>query len=93
MRSRYCAYVLNLYDYIYTSWHPGTRPDRETLKPEPGIRWIRLKIIDATKDTVEFRATYKQQGKAYHLHERSRFQLEQGLWYYVDGQMEPGKTT
>ena len=26
MRSRYVAYVMNLKDYIYSTWHPSTRP-------------------------------------------------------------------
>lgn len=91
MRSRFSAYVLGQYEYIYSSWHPRTRPALDTLKPEPGIQWIRLKIITTTADSVEFKATYKRQGKACHLHERSRFQREQGQWYYVDGNMNPGQ--
>lgn len=26
MRSRYVAYVMNLKDYIYSTWHPSARP-------------------------------------------------------------------
>lgn len=40
-------------------------------------------------DTVEFVARYKIAGRAYRLHEISRFVCEQGVdgprWYYVDG--------
>jgi len=37
---------------------------------------------------VEFVARYKVQGKAYRLHEKSRFVREQSLWFYVDGDIE-----
>jgi SEC-C motif-containing protein len=34
---------------------------------------------------VEFVARYKIAGKAYRLHEISRFVRYEGRWYYVDG--------
>jgi SEC-C motif-containing protein len=37
--------------------------------------------------TVEFVARSKLRGRAYRLHETSRFLREEGRWYYVDGQV------
>ncbi len=95
MRSRYSAYVLGAVDYLRTSWHPATRPVIIELG-EP-VNWLGLKII-ATRDggrgedqgTVEFVARYKIAGRAYRLHEISRFQRVAGRWVYVTG--EPGRS-
>lgn len=89
MRSRYCAYVLGLADYLLGTWHTSTRPAR--LEPnEPGLKWLGLDVkqhtqLDADHAEVEFVARSKLGGRAYRLHERSRFLRENGFWYYVDG--------
>lgn len=89
MRSRYCAYVLGLTDYLRATWHPSTRP--ATLAPnEPGLRWLGLDVkrhtpVDADHATVEFVARSKLGGRAHRLHETSRFVREGGRWFYVDG--------
>ncbi|NHQ88163.1 hypothetical protein HA050_18815 [Iodobacter sp. HSC-16F04] len=87
MRSRYSAFVLNLHDYLLKTWHVSTRP--ESLADEEPVRWLGLKIKDAQSDEllaeVEFIARYKIAGKAWKLHERSRFVFEDGCWYYIDG--------
>ena len=85
MRSRFCAYALGDVDYILSSWHPSTRPERIDL--DEAQRWIRLKIVATTEDNVEFIATYKLGGKAGRLHERSRFRFEDGRWFYLDGEL------
>ena len=41
--------------------------------------------IEPVKDTVEFTARYKINGRACKLHEVSRFVQENGHWYYLDG--------
>lgn len=38
--------------------------------------------------TVEFVARYKIAGRAYKLHETSRFVREDGRWYYLDGEVD-----
>jgi len=87
MRSRYSAYVLGLGEYVLQSWHGSTRPVAMDLS-EP-TRWLGLKVIrheplDATHALVEFVARYKVNGRAFRLHEISRFVLEHGHWFYVD---------
>ncbi|HEV7817189.1 MAG TPA: YchJ family metal-binding protein [Janthinobacterium sp.] len=40
---------------------------------------------DADRDSVEFVARYKLNGRAHRLHEVSRFVRVQGRWLYLDG--------
>lgn len=92
MRSRYCAYVLARTDYLLATWHASTRPPTISLDVT-GPQWLGLKVIRAHNDshtgTVEFVARHKVNGKAYRLHEVSRFVKEQGRWIYLDGDITP----
>ncbi len=90
MRSRYCAYVLDLRDYLLQTWHPRTRP--ETLDaPAPGLQWLGLEVVSSTADGAEaaevtFVARYRiGGGRAVRMKEASRFLREDGRWYYLDG--------
>ena len=90
MRSRYSAYVKENESYLKNTWHEDTRP--ETIEFEPNIKWIRLRIKNTEKGslkdeqgTVEFIATYKNSGRAFQLHEISRFIRLDGDWVYLDG--------
>ncbi|MFD2110479.1 YchJ family protein [Thiorhodococcus fuscus] len=94
MRSRYSAFTRNATDYLRHSWHPDTCPS--DLTPDPSATWIGLKILateaggpDDETATVEFVARYKIGGRAYRLHERSRFVRYQGRWVYLDGEFNP----
>ena len=89
MRSRYCAYVMELGDYLCDTWHAGTRP-AEPTQFEPGLRWLGLDVkrhVPQGDDAalVEFVARSKRGGRAARLHETSRFVREGGRRYYVDG--------
>ena len=90
MRSRYCAYVKENESYLKDTWHEDTRP--ETIEFETSIIWTRLRIKNTEKGganddqgTVEFIATYKNNGRAFQLHENSRFVRNEGDWVYLDG--------
>ncbi|MEW6513792.1 MAG: YchJ family metal-binding protein [Pseudomonadota bacterium] len=90
MRSRYTAYVLGNEAYLLETWHPTTRPLTLRLDEEPRPRWIGLTVKrhemqDANHAVVEFVARYKINGRAFKLHEVSRFVREDGRWFYVDG--------
>jgi SEC-C motif-containing protein len=95
MRSRYSAHVLGDVDYLRKSWHPATRPAAIELG-EPA-NWLGLKII-ATRDgdrgddqgKVEFVARYKVAGRAFRLHEISRFVRQADRWTYFSG--TPGRS-
>ena len=88
MRSRYSAFVLARADYLLATWHARTRP--ATLSFEPYARWLGLEVrahvsTGPAAAEVEFVARMRLAGKAVRLHERSRFVLEGGRWFYVDG--------
>lgn len=100
MRSRYSAYVLGLEPYLRATWHATTRPDAQSPLCDAATRWLGLEIkrfetSGSDAASVEFMARYKLGGRAYRLHEQSRFVREDGRWYYVDGQFvdSPGRRT
>jgi SEC-C motif-containing protein len=88
MRSRYSAFVLEHAGYLLATWHASTRPP--TLSFEPYAHWLGLEVrahvsTGPAAAEVEFVARMRAAGKAVRLHERSRFVLEGGRWFYVDG--------
>jgi len=89
MRSRYTAYTLEDEAYLQRTWHPRSRPELNLAQQVP-CKWLGLQILahhqqDATA-TVEFVARYKVGGRAQRLHEVSRFEREDGQWFYVTGE-------
>ena len=92
MRSRYSAFVLERRDYLLRTWHASQRPAQ--LAFEPAVKWLGLdvrhfRVLDDYHAEVEFIARHKSAGApAVRLHERSRFVLEAGRWYYVDGDVQ-----
>jgi SEC-C motif-containing protein len=94
MRSRYSAYVLALEPYLLSTWHASTRPALLDLAADQDIRWLGLQVrrYETENDSalVEFVARYKIAGRAHRIHETSRFRLEDGRWYYVDGEFPAG---
>lgn len=90
MRSRYSAYVLGREDYLLATWHHDTRPATLDLDGSPRPQWLGLAVkshtpLDASHATVEFVACYKLNGRAFRLHETSRFERVDGRWLYVGG--------
>ncbi|NVD71456.1 hypothetical protein HUX88_12970 [Duganella sp. BJB1802] len=102
MRSRYTAYVQRNEPYLMATWHASTRPAEPIMSKEEKLQWLGLEVKSAlrlrqrkaedaapTKDTVEFVARFKTNGRAQRLHEISNFvrePAEGGLrWFYVDG--------
>lgn len=92
MRSRYAAYVIGNAPYLLATWHATTRPVSLDLDRDGNTKWLgldvrRYTLIADDAATVEFVARYKVGGRASRLHETSRFVLEDGRWYYVDGEI------
>jgi SEC-C motif-containing protein len=92
MRSRYSAYVLGREDYLLATWHPATRPRDLELDATPRPQWQGLTVkshvpLDESHATMEFVARYKLNGRAFRLHESSRFERVDGSWLYVDGEI------
>ena len=90
MRSRYSAYVLQLEDYLLSTWHASTRPATMDFAAAPPPKWMGLDVKAKTEKsdraTVEFIARYRIGGRAQRLHEVSRFVREGDRWYYVDAE-------
>jgi len=91
MRSRFVAYKLDETAYIKSTWHSSTRP--EEINSDSTLAWTHLEIIDAPSVPVksvdayvEFKAWFIQSGVLGHMHERSRFVLENERWFYIDGE-------
>ncbi len=90
MRSRYSAYALKLEAYLLATWHSSTRPPALDLAAD-NAKWLGLEVKRHTAESadraaVEFVARRKTGGRAYRLHEVSRFVRENGRWFYVDGE-------
>lgn len=93
MRSRYTAYVLGDARYLSISWHPSTRPQQLDLSDN--IEWLGLTVLsckagtmDDVKGTVEFIARYRHLDVTGQVHENSRFLKDNGVWFYVDGDLK-----
>ncbi len=97
MRSRYTAHVLADIKYIEKTLSPEMRKDfdaNETKRWAEGAKWKGLKIIGTEKGgpsdttgTVEFVATYVQNGDGVDHHEVSQFRkTKEGQWLFVDGE-------
>jgi SEC-C motif-containing protein len=103
MRSRYTAYTQGNEDYLRATWHPSTCPPPPIVDPTERVQWLGLEVESALRlrqrkvnlpempdrDSVEFVARYKINGRAHRLHEVSRFVREgegaQARWMYLDG--------
>lgn len=88
MRSRYTAYALHADDYVLATWHASTRPSQ--LHDEgPPPKWVALQVHSHAQHgntaTVCFTASCKISGRLTRMQENSRFVLEEGRWWYVDG--------
>ena len=94
MRSRYVAYTLGCEDYLLVTWHPSTRPVTLDTVDKVETKWLGLEVKrheynlkEPDRALVEFVACYKVGGRAYRLHEVSRFVREGEQWFYMDGDM------
>ncbi|RNL54491.1 YchJ family protein [Pedobacter jejuensis] len=90
MRSRYSAFVVADGDYLYETTHPNKRKGNSKdayLQSAKNTKWLKLEIISAGYDIVEFKAFYlNKKFQTDVLHEKSNFKLIDEKWYYVDGQ-------
>lgn len=85
MRARYAAFAVGDTDYVFTTWHPRTRPD--DLSPDPALTWTGLRVLGSDETTVEFVASFTRAGVAGERREHSRFEQRGGRWVYVDGDL------
>lgn len=98
MRSRYTAFSLGVVDYLIDTTAPEKRnPDDEEILNEQVkyTNWLGLKILATecgrTGDKsgmVEFEALFESDDQSGALREKSNFRFDNGLWLYVDGDVE-----
>ncbi len=90
MRSRYTAYVLQNADYLVSTTHISERKHyskKAILEWSKSNTWLKLEVIEAYDNIVEFKAYYLNENQQAHVHhEKSTFKKEDNLWYYVDGE-------
>ncbi|MCL2266209.1 MAG: YchJ family protein [Treponema sp.] len=99
MRSRYSAYAEHEIDYIIKTCVHRDKDNidyKSTRDWSEKSKWLGLKIISVnkggaadTEGTVEFEASYEQDGLKDVHHEAGRFKKENGEWIYIDGRVFP----
>ncbi|PHS56950.1 MAG: zinc chelation protein SecC [Sulfurimonas sp.] len=88
MRSRYSAYVRGDGRYLVISTVKENRYENDAELIEEfssSNEWLKLDILNAKDDTVEFKAYYKEGNTIKVLHEISKFIIEDNIWRYKDG--------
>ncbi|MGO4818797.1 YchJ family protein [Flavobacterium sp. W22_SRS_FP1] len=90
MRSRYSAYATHNAGYLVATTHPSTRINhnkKDILEWSQSNQWIKLEIIHSRDNKVEFKAFYLDSQMQMQMHhEHSTFKVEDGKWFYVDGE-------
>lgn len=99
MRSRYSAYCHKNIEYIYKTYHASTRADNPIdaiLSFAAQSHFINLAILSSNSESdegfVTFTVRYLQQNVLCQFTEKSRFIMEQGRWYYLNGELEDAPT-
>ena len=98
MRARYTAHVLRNSSFVDDSVHPSRRHEQTGGGEIDDVSWSGLNIVrvegggpDDAAGRVEFEARFRIKGVDSHLHEISQFVQEDGVWYYVDGELKEDK--
>lgn len=101
MRSRYTAYAKAETAYLRDSLPPDQRNDFDEKSTGDWARnseWHKLQIIEAQsggpddiEGTVEFIATFSQNGITRNHHELAFFKKIDSVWYFQNGEMVPQK--
>lgn len=84
MQSRYEAFASRDWSYLVRT---STHQTLEELQDSPPIEWLKLEVINAFKNIVEFKAYYKMNEKIELLHEKSTFIEVDGDWKYHSGEL------
>lgn len=84
MRSRYDAFVRIDGEYLARTTTQNISSDISSYK---NIEWLKLDVLDATDDEVEFKAYYREDDSLDVLHERSKFVQKDGVWLYDSGEL------
>jgi len=95
MRARYSAYVEKNVDFLGESLHPEHRHDWDraaTQRWADSAQWLGLEVRETVagqagdeEGTVEFVASFSENGQVRQHQEVGRFARRDGSWYYVEG--------
>lgn len=92
MRSRYSAFATGAADYLVNTTHISKRKyhnKRDILAWSQANKWLKVEVLASTETTVTFKAYYLDENLKAQVHyEHSTFKLENGKWFYVDGEFE-----
>ena len=90
MRSRYSAFATGAADYLVNTTHISKRRlhnKKDILDWSQANKWLKLEVLASTENTVTFKAYYLDENLKAQVHyEQSTFKLENGKWFYVDGE-------
>ena len=90
MRSRYSAFATGAADYLVNTTHISKRRlhnKKDILAWSQANKWLKLEVLASTETTVAFKAYYLDENLKAQVHyEHSTFKLEDGKWFYVDGE-------
>ncbi|MFN7043620.1 MAG: YchJ family protein [Flavobacterium sp.] len=90
MRSRYSAYATEAADYLVATTHLSTRKHHkksDILAWSKNNKWLKLEVLASTETTVTFKAYFLDENLKAQVHyEHSTFKLDDGKWFYVDGE-------
>lgn len=92
MRSRYSAFATGAADYLVNTTHISKRRlhnKKDILAWSQANKWLKLEVLASAETTVTFKAYYLDENLKAQVHyEHSTFKLENGKWFYVDGEFE-----
>lgn len=90
MRSRYSAFATGAADYLVNTTHISKRRyhnKKDILAWSQANKWLKLEVLASTENTVTFKTYYLDENLKAQVHyEHSTFKLENGKWFYVDGE-------
>ncbi len=84
MQSRYDAFVRMDGEYLSQT---TTQEISTDMSEYESIEWLKLDILDAYEDIVEFKAYFREDNVIQVLHEKSHFVEVDGIWKYADGEL------
>jgi len=88
MRSRYDAFVREDWQYIVDT---SLYQTLQELSTSPSLSWIKLDVLKAYENIVEFKAYYKHENTMEVLHEKSTFIKVDNIWKYQGGILYPSQ--
>lgn len=94
MRSRYSAYVNGNGTYLVFSSSSDNQHTEDIALIEEfanSVEWLKLEVLEAIEEIVEFRAYYRDSNGIQVLHEESKFIQEDGVWKYDNGTLYKAK--